>query len=117
MEHAWYVTLRMIARHGVPTYWRLTYGPEFWWRPDEAELLPHGFATQPFSYSEVASVTVYGKARAGQLEEWSCDLEKLRVELIEARGIRVVTRTGVKPWPSSPPTEALELTVVAEQRE
>jgi hypothetical protein len=114
MAEAWYLALRVIARHKVPIYWRMTYGPGFWWSPGESELLPNGFATQPFGYSEVASVTVYREARAGQ-EMWCCDLVKLRAELVDARGIRIVAQVGVRPWPSCPPTEALELSVEREK--
>ena len=112
MVEAWYVALRVIARHKVPKYWRMTCGPAFWWSSGETELLPNGFATQPFGYSEITSVTVYGEARADP-EVWCCDLAKLRAELVEARGIRIDTRVGVIPWPSCPPTDALELSVDA----
>ena len=69
MGEAWHTALRVVARYKRLAFWRTTYGPAFWWSPDESELLPGGFATQPFSYAEVASVTVFKLAPMVLLRE------------------------------------------------
>jgi hypothetical protein len=93
--------------------WRLTYGAEFWWSPDEAELLPDRFATQPFGYPEIDRVTVYRECRAGK-DVFQCDWAAVKAGMAAAEGVRVVLRESVRPWPSSPPTEALEISANSE---
>ena len=105
---AWYSALLVIARLRPMAYWRMTYGAEFWWSPGEGELLADRFATQPFGYSDIERVTVYHECQFGK-EVFGCDWAAVKCGLTSAEGIRIVPLEGVRPWPSSPPTEALEL--------
>src|SRR4051794_4329 len=108
MAEVWHRALLVIARQRPMAYWRMKYGAAFWWSPDEAELLPDRFATQPFGYSEIERVTIYRECRAGN-DVFGCDWSAVKAGLASSPGVRVVLLEGVRPWPSSPPTEALEL--------
>jgi len=90
-------------------YWRLKYGASFWWTPSEAEL-PPGWVRHAGLLGTQRSnkVTVYRECRAAKMC-FICDLTMVRAELSTAGGVRVMPLNGVRPWPSSPPTEAIEL--------
>ena len=109
METGWSAALGVIVDYQPMTYWRMTNGAEFWWTlSGRHELLADRFAEQPFRYAEIESLTVYREARAGR-EVWACDWLGLCEALACIRGIRLAPLAGVRPWPSSPPTDALVL--------
>lgn len=112
MADAWYPVLQEIARYQPVAYWRMSYGAVFFWCPRPPDVLPDGFATQPFSYSQIESVTVYRYAQAGR-DVFDCEWAALVAALQQAPGVNVVVLTNAKPWPTSPPTDALRLTVSA----
>jgi hypothetical protein len=113
MVDLWYRAMRVIARQRLTACWQMKDGAVFWWSPEEAELLPDGFATQPFGYDEIERVTVYREFSAGN-KVFRCDWSAVKAGLASAEGVRVVSLEGARPWPSSPPTEALELSAQAE---
>ena len=112
MGEAWYTTLHIVARYKPLAFWRTTYGAAFWWCPDEAELLPGGFATQPFTYAEVESVTVFDDVWGKT--EWSPeDWLRMRAELLAVEGMQVREERDVACPPAHPPNQALHLTAGA----
>ena len=109
METDWYAALAVIVDYRPMVVWRMTNGAAFGWTPSgRHELLANRFAEQPFRYAEIESLKVYREARAGH-EVWSCDWPGLCDALACVRGIRLSRLIGVRPWPSSPPTDALVL--------
>ncbi len=109
METDWYAALAVIVDYQPMAYWRMTNGAAFVWTPSgRHELLADRFDEQPFRYAEIESLTVYREARAGR-EVWGCDWLRLCEALACVRGIRLSPLVEVRPWPSSPPTDALVL--------
>jgi hypothetical protein len=86
-------------------------GALFWMAlTDRMQLGVDRFRDAPFHFSEIVSVTVYREAVAGR-EVFTCDWPKLKGTLARVEGICVTPLEAVRPWPSSPPTDALEISV------
>ena len=105
----WFPALSIIANLQPMAYWRLTYGAEFWWVPDRSEILPKGFATQPFTYSEIASITMFDRVQAGK-EILAHDWPLLRERLLAVEGLQVRELQNVQRPPATSPNRALCLT-------
>jgi hypothetical protein len=110
VNEAWYTALCLIADEPLPMFWRLSYGAAFWWTPERAELLPDGFAHQPFSYGEIASVTLFDTVRFAD-EVFTCDLTSMVRRLDGIAGLLVTEQKDVSCPPVKPPNQALQLTV------
>ena len=109
MGAAWYLSLCVLADHQILAHWRMTNGAAFWWTlTDRSQLHPNGFRDEPFLFSEIVTVTIYREARVGR-EAFSFEWAKMKELLESIPGMRVTRLAGVQPWPSSPPTDALEL--------
>jgi len=109
-NEVWFTALSLLADEALPLYWRLSYGAVFWWTPGRSELLPTGFATQPFAYEEVTSVTLFDAFRFGK-EVITCDLPSMAVRLGAVAGLLVTELQDVSCPPIKPPSRALQLTL------
>ena len=110
VNEAWYTSLSLLADEALPLFWRLSYGASFWWTPARAELLPNGFATQPFTYEEVASVTLFDTVHFG-VESVTCDLTLIAHQLSGVAGLLLTKLNNVTCPPVKPTNQALQLTV------
>ncbi len=110
MDSAWYSALSVLADSSALVYWRMANGVSFWWKlTDRSQLQNDRVRDQPILFSEIASVTIYREARAGR-EIFHFDWPTMKELLERIAGLRVNLLAGVRPWPSCPPTDALELT-------
>ncbi len=109
MRAAWYLSLCVLADHQVLAHWRMTSGAAFWWTlTDRSQLQPNGFRDEPFLFSDIVTVTIYRDARVDR-EAFNFEWAKVNEVLQSIPGMRVTRLAGVRPWPSNPPTDALEL--------
>ena len=87
-DATWLEALTIIAGLRVPAFWCMSNGATFWWMLDQSQLGADRFLSEPFTYSEITSITIFNRAN---LNGWTpeCDLEQLRPVLLSIKGLAV----------------------------
>jgi hypothetical protein len=109
LEETWHATLCVIVDHNPATFWCMSNGAVFWWMPDRSQLGRDRFNTEPFTYAEIVSVTVFDTLPMGP-GGWLCNWDSLRNGLLGIVGLRVEELRDVHCPPACPPNKAMRLT-------